>query len=40
VDPVDPPTNEDMRPRWLQDTLRDTKKHAAPRGTFKESRPP
>jgi hypothetical protein len=40
VDPMDPPSDEDMRPRWLQDTLRDVERHAAPMGTFKESRPP
>jgi hypothetical protein len=40
VDPMDLPSDEDMRPRWLQDTLRDAEKHAAPRGTFGESRPP
>jgi hypothetical protein len=37
---VDPPIDEDTRPRWLRDTLRDTERHAAPRNTFRESRPP
>jgi hypothetical protein len=40
VDPVDPPSDEDTRPRWLRDTLRDAEGHTAPRGTFRESRPP
>lgn len=28
------------RPRWLQETLKGAEKHAAPKATFKESRPP
>jgi hypothetical protein len=40
TNPVNPPSDEDTRTRWLQDTLRDAKRHAAPKGTFKESRPP
>jgi hypothetical protein len=40
VDPVDPPSDEDTRPGWLQDTLRDAKRHATPKGTFRENRPP
>jgi hypothetical protein len=40
VDLGDPPSDEDMRPRWLQDTLRDAEGHNAPIVTFKESRPP
>jgi hypothetical protein len=40
MDPVDPPSDQDTRPRWLHDTLRDAERHVAPKGTFKESRPP
>jgi hypothetical protein len=40
VDPMDSPSDKDMRPIWIQDTLRDAKNHVAPRGTFKESRLP
>jgi hypothetical protein len=36
---VDPPSDEDTRPRWLRDTLKDAEGHATPRGTFRESRP-
>jgi hypothetical protein len=39
VDLVDSPSDEDTRPRWLRDTLRDAEKHVAPKGTFRESRP-
>jgi hypothetical protein len=38
VDPLDFPGDEDMRPRWLQDTLRYVEKQVAPNGTFRESR--
>jgi hypothetical protein len=37
--PMNPPIDEETRPRWLQDTLRDVERHAAPRDTFRESRP-
>jgi hypothetical protein len=40
VDPGDPPSYEDMRSRWIHDTLRDLKGHIAPKGTFMESRTP
>jgi hypothetical protein len=40
VDPRDPPSDEDTRPRWFRDTLRDAEGHTTPRGTFRESRPP
>jgi hypothetical protein len=39
VDPMDPCSDEDTRPRWLRDTLKDVKGHATPIGTFRESRP-
>jgi hypothetical protein len=40
VDPVGSPSDEYVRPRWLQDTLKDTEGHASPKGTFRESMPP
>jgi hypothetical protein len=40
VDPVDSPSDEDTRPIWLQDTLKDVEGHTTPRDTFRESRPP
>jgi hypothetical protein len=33
-------TSGKKRPRWLQETLKDAEKHATPKGTFRESRPP
>jgi hypothetical protein len=39
VDLVDLPSDKETWPRWLQDTLRDVERHAAPRGTFKERKP-
>jgi hypothetical protein len=39
VDPMDPPTNEDMRHTWLQDTLKDVERNASPRGNFRERQP-
>jgi hypothetical protein len=30
VDSVDPPSEEDTRSRWLQDTLKDAEGHATP----------
>jgi hypothetical protein len=39
VDPSDPPSDEDTRPRWLRETLKDVEGHTTPRGTFKERRP-
>jgi hypothetical protein len=39
VDPVDPPSDKDMRPKWLQETLKDVEGHTVPRGTFRERRP-
>jgi hypothetical protein len=40
VDPVDHPSDEDTRPRWLRDALKDAEGHVSPRGTFRESRHP
>jgi hypothetical protein len=40
VDLVDPPSEEDTRPRWLRESLKDVEGHASPRGTLRESRPP
>jgi hypothetical protein len=38
LDPLDPPSDEYMRLRWIQDTLKDVERHATPIGTFRESR--
>lgn len=43
MDPLDPPPcnpSAKRRPLWLHDTLQDANKHAAPRGTFRESKKP
>jgi hypothetical protein len=40
VDPVDPLSDKDTRPRWHRDTLKDVEGHETPKGTFMESRPP
>ena len=40
MDPIDPPPSSKRRPSWLRDTLKDAKRHIAPRGTFRESKKP
>ena len=43
MDPIDPPPHEPSskrRPAWLSETLKDAKRHVAPRGTFHESKRP
>ena len=44
MDPIDPPPHEPSSPRkrpsWLRGLLDDAERHAAPRGTFRESNKP
>ena len=40
MDPIDPYPSLRKRPSWLRDTLEDAEGHAAPRGTFRESKKP
>eukprot|EP00253_Pinus_taeda_P004562 PITA_04562 len=40
MDPIDPSPSLGKRPSWLRDTLEDVEGHAAPRGTFRESKKP
>lgn len=43
VEPMDRPRDVAMakrRPTWLRDTLQEAEKHAAPIGSFRESRRP
>jgi hypothetical protein len=40
VDPMDPLNDEDTRPRWLLNTLKDAEGHTTPRGTFRERKSP
>jgi len=43
MDPLDPPPCDPLAKRrslWFRDTLQDADKHAAPRGTFRESKKP
>ena len=40
MDPIDPSPSLGKRPSWLRDTLEDAEGHAAPRGTFRESKKP
>ena len=38
MDLIDPPPSMKGRPSWLRDTLKDFKRHMAPRGTFRKSK--
>jgi hypothetical protein len=39
VDPMDPPSDQDTRPRWLRETPKVVEGHTAPRNTHRERRP-
>jgi hypothetical protein len=38
VDSVDPPSNQDMIPRWILHTLKDVEGHTTPRYTHRDRR--